>query len=104
MPVLILFQNQDFAAVDKAAGVSVHNVEDAENLLGLLEKQLGKPKIFPVHRLDKETSGVQLVAFNETRARELSQLFQTRAVQKTYVGLLRGEMQDEGGVWSQPLS
>jgi RluA family pseudouridine synthase len=99
----LLFQNADFVAVDKPAGISVHNAEDPQNLLDVLEKQLGQ-KVFPVHRLDKETSGIQILALNEASARKLSLEFEKREVRKMYTGLLRGKLKDDTGVWKHPLT
>lgn len=94
-------------AVNKPAGVSVHNKEGPENLLSVLENQLSLApgSLYPAHRLDKETSGVQILALDENAARTLAEEFQKREVEKVYVGVLRGVLVgDESGVWSQPLS
>lgn len=102
--ITILFQNDDFIAVDKPAGLSVHNAEDPENLLLLLEKQLQLEKLYPVHRLDKETSGVQLLALSQSSAKKLSDEFQGKTIQKNYVAILRGKLEEESGTWLAPLS
>jgi len=99
---MFLIKNADFVAVDKPAGISVHNVEDSENLLQRVEREIGP--VFPVHRLDKETSGVQVLARNEKSAAELAREFQGRLVNKIYVGVLRGCLAEESGVWNLPLS
>ena len=78
--------------------MSVHNTEDSQNLLDILEKQMKVAKLYPVHRLDKETSGLQLLAFNEVSAKKLSNEFQTKKVVKTYVGILRGKLKKSEGV------
>lgn len=100
----ILFQNKDFVAVDKPAGISVHNNEDPQNLLGVLLSQLSLEKLCPVHRLDKETSGIQVIALNEKAAKTLAEEFEKKTVKKIYLGLLRGELKDEEGTWKQALS
>lgn len=100
----ILFRDKDFLAVEKPAGVSVHNNEDSQNLLQLLEGQLKLSKLFPVHRLDKETSGIQLLALNSDSARALAEEFQGRSVKKTYVGVLRGQLRTKEGLWAHPLT
>lgn len=103
-PISILFQNQDFLAVHKPAGMSVHNNEDPQNLLVVLQKQINVAKLYPVHRLDKETSGLQLLALNEVSARTLASEFEKRNVDKIYVGVLRGELKPPQGVWNQALT
>jgi RluA family pseudouridine synthase len=102
--ITLLHQTADLIAVDKPPGLSIHNVEDPENLLSLLQKQKGVAKLYPVHRLDKETSGVQILATNESAAKRLALEFQSRAVTKIYMGVLRGLMTATQGVWAQPLT
>lgn len=102
--ILILFQNADFLIVDKPEGLSVHNAEDSMNLLSVLEKSLELPKLFPVHRLDKETSGIQVLARSSDAARRGAEEFQTRSVQKYYSGILRGQVKEPEGVWKQSLT
>ena len=104
VPISILFQDKDLLAVDKPAGISVHNNEDPQNLLLLLQKQINVPKLYPVHRLDKETSGIQLLALNETSARSLAKEFENRSVDKIYAGVLRGELKQSPGIWNQSLT
>lgn len=104
----IVFQNEEIIVVDKPIGISIHNAEDATNLLTVLGDQLaanhGHPKLFPVHRLDKETSGIQIFAFDSEAAATYATEFQTRTVLKKYVGVLRGSMLKEDGIWTQPIS
>jgi RluA family pseudouridine synthase len=100
----ILFQNQDLLIVDKPVGISIHNLEDPENLMTLLKKQLGRVQLYPVHRLDKETSGIQVFATNEFAAKKYSSEFQKKSVTKIYVGVLRGKLAKDSGVWNKPLT
>ena len=92
MSCKVIFKNTDILVVDKPPGVSVHNNEDPQNLMDLLQKQLSLNKLFPVHRLDKETSGIQIFAINSEAASVYSQLFQQNQVQKIYQGILRGQL------------
>lgn len=100
----ILFRNSDFLAVNKAAGKSVHNCEDTENLLSTIEAEMGIPLVFPVHRLDKETSGIQLFALTKDCARDLADEFQGRRVEKIYTGIVRGQLSICEGVWATSLT
>ena len=102
--VPLLFRSNQFIAVDKPAGISVHNVEDSTNLIQLLLKQLKLKTLFPVHRLDKETSGVQLLAFDAKSAQTLATQFQERSVNKFYSGIVRGRIAVTEGSWSFPLT
>lgn len=84
--------------------MSVHNNEDEQNLLNLLIESGFGEKMYPVHRLDKETSGIQLIALNQKMAKELSEEFQEKRVKKTYVGILRGQLKRSVGVWDRTLT
>ena len=83
----ILFRNQDFAAVDKPAGIAVHQEEGADNLLAMAAAQLNVPRLWLTHRLDKPTSGVLLLALNAQAASELAQQFAAKTMRKTYLAL-----------------
>ncbi len=73
--------------VNKPVGISVQNEDDCPGLLPLLQQQTGEEKYWLVHRLDKVTSGILLLARNERAASELSQAFAKRQVQKFYLAL-----------------
>jgi RluA family pseudouridine synthase len=102
--IKMIFQNEDWIAVDKPSGLSVHNQEDPENLLDCVLKDYQLAKLFPVHRLDKETSGVQLLALNETAAAHLAKQFQNRTLKKFYQGVIAGNLAPEAGQWNWPLT
>jgi len=90
--------------VDKPPGLSVHNNEDPENLLGVLKTQLSVDKLYPVHRLDRETSGVQVLSLNNLSAKMLSEEFLKRRVRKTYGGICRGPIKKIEGCWNKKLT
>ena len=102
--ISILLQNRDFVAVNKPTGLSVHNEDPQGNLLSLLVSEIKVAKLFPVHRLDKETSGVQILALNELAAAVLAKQFQEKEVLKLYCGILRGKISAAEGVWNLPLT
>lgn len=86
----IVFENDDFVAVNKPAGLlTIPDREQSEKSLKeiLLEKY---GSIFTVHRLDKDTSGLVLFAKNETTHKYLSKLFEDRKVEKFYLGIVLG--------------
>jgi RluA family pseudouridine synthase len=99
----ILQRTDQWMAVNKPAGLSVHNEEDPINLLKALKAQENLPDLFPVHRLDKETSGVQLLALQKEAASDLATQFQSRSVSKFYQGVVAGKLPNEGH-WNDPLS
>ncbi len=103
-PIPIILQDSDWLVVDKPFGLSVHNNEDPENLIKVLSRQCGLETLLPVHRLDKETSGVQIVALNKKTAQRLSKEFQEDRVKKVYWGLVKGVPKAKVGSWKQPLT
>lgn len=102
--IKLLVNEKNFIVVDKPVGISIHNQEDETHLLEAIQKQHGFKKLLPVHRLDKETSGVQVLALNEKTARSFSKEFQEGNVEKKYIGILRGSLKVASGVWNQSLT
>ena len=90
----ILFQGSGFVAVDKPAGALVipgRHRGAGRSLRETLEEQL-KLKVFVVHRLDRDTSGVLLFALNATAHRSLSMAFESGEIEKHYLALVRGRL------------
>jgi len=81
----IIYEDKDLIALNKPAGVNFD--------WALAEKS----ELLPVHRLDKDTSGVILFAKNEKAAEYLKKLFQSREIKKTYLTLVVGEIKDKEG-------
>jgi len=106
MSLEILFQDQYLVAVNKPSGLLVHRTEldktEEDAVVQRLRDQTGQ-WVFPVHRLDRGTSGVLLMAFSPQIARELSEQFANAATAKTYHCLVRGFCQDNG-VIDYPLA
>ncbi len=101
----IIFENHKFIAVNKPSGLLTipdrHN-ELINSLYKTLQLQYGK--IFIVHRLDKETSGLILFAKDETTHKFLSQLFEQRNVEKYYHAIVTGSLQDKKGIIDEPIA
>jgi len=106
IPLDILFEDADIIAVNKPAGMTVH--AGAGNASGTMVNallgrgqslsQLGdvlRPGI--VHRLDKETSGVILVAKTDAAHARLGEAFRQRTVNKTYIALVQGSFETSSG-------
>jgi len=86
----IFFETEDFVAVNKPAGLlTIPDREGVNGVKNLLQYKFGN--IFTVHRLDRETSGVVVFARTEAAHKELSQLFETRHVEKFYLGMILGK-------------
>jgi 23S rRNA pseudouridine1911/1915/1917 synthase len=106
IPLDVLYEDDDVIAVNKPAGMTVH--AGAGNQRGTLVNALlgrgqslatGGHALRPgiVHRLDKETSGIILVAKNDSAHARLGEAFRSREVKKTYIALVHGVLQDEHG-------
>ncbi len=101
----ILVENEAFIGVNKPAGLLT--IPDRYNpnlpaLSKLLEQKYGK--IYIVHRLDKDTSGVLLFAKNKTAHQFYSQKFQDRKIDKFYKGLVVGRIWDQEGEINTPIA
>ena len=101
----IIYQDDSIVAIDKPVGLLVHrsriDVHAKEFALQMLRDQIGQP-VFPVHRIDRPTSGVLLFALNSNIARELCVQFENRTVTKTYNAIVRGHP-PANGHWDEPL-
>jgi 23S rRNA pseudouridine955/2504/2580 synthase/23S rRNA pseudouridine1911/1915/1917 synthase len=104
LKVAIIFENDDFVAVNKEAGMLTipDRHDDTQLSLYKILKQKYE-KIFIVHRLDRDTSGLILFAKNEATHKYLSQLFEQRNIEKRYLGIVRGSMPDKKGVVNEPI-
>ena len=89
----LCYRDSAIVIVDKPAGMLVHRsgIDAGETvfLMQTLRDQLGQ-HVFPVHRLDKPTSGLVMFALSSAVARALSQLFEQGQVQKIYTAFVRG--------------
>lgn len=111
MKLDIIYQTDDFIIIYKPCGLSVHKDQSEMGLTTLVAKQLGVPQVWLVHRLDKVTSGLLILALNAESAAEFFRLFSEHQIQKTYLalsnqkpkkkqGLIVGDMQKaRNGAW-----
>ncbi|CAH1233749.1 RPUSD4 [Branchiostoma lanceolatum] len=103
----LLYDEGDIVAIEKPYGVPVHggpgmgiSIADA---LPILQKSLKTERLYLVHRLDKETTGVMLLAKTDDMARQLHSLFRLRKVIKKYWVLTMGVPSHEEGVLDIPI-
>ena len=94
----IIFQDEYLVAINKPNGLLVHRTSIASQettfALQLVRNQTGK-KVFPVHRLDRKTSGVLVFAFDPEIAGLLQQQFTSHTLAKKYLAITRGYFPDE---------
>jgi 23S rRNA pseudouridine1911/1915/1917 synthase len=106
IPLDVLYEDEEVIAINKAAGMTVH--AGAGNVSGtLVNALLGRGQALShagdslrpgiVHRLDKETSGVILVAKNDAAHAKLGEAFRQRAIKKTYIALVQGALGEKSG-------
>lgn len=91
-PLTILYHDDHYVAIDKPAGMLVHRTriaEEAEYAMQRLRDQLGR-HVFPVHRLDRPTSGVLLFALDSEAARRIGSQFEHHTIEKRYLAVVRG--------------
>jgi tRNA pseudouridine65 synthase len=96
----ILFRDADYVAIDKPSGLLVHPTELAPgepSCLRILRDQLGQ-WLYPVHRLDRQTSGVLIFALSSEAARALMTMWPEGGVRKHYHAIVRGWAAESGEV------
>lgn len=93
--ISIIYQDEYCLVVSKPNNVLVHHAHhsrnkiDEDSLLQLLEQQLGQ-RFYPIHRLDRKTSGILLLATKTEYVSKFQELFTSQEIQKTYYGVVRG--------------
>jgi 23S rRNA pseudouridine1911/1915/1917 synthase len=113
LPIELLYEDSDVIAINKPAGMVVHTGagQHSGTLVNALLHKFGKlssvggdlrPGI--VHRLDRYTSGVILIARNDAAHRHLSEQFASRQVEKIYLALVHGSVKGEHGRITTPIT
>ncbi|NTV94728.1 MAG: pseudouridylate synthase [Thiobacillus sp.] len=101
MSLEVIYRDDRLVAIDKPAGLLVHrtNLDRHETRFAvqLLRDRIGQP-VWPVHRLDKGTSGILLFALDPEAAADLGRQFERGEVAKTYWAVVRGHPQEAGEI------
>ena len=103
---LIIENNENFIVINKSSGISVQGgTKSKKNLIDIFAKSeiFKNSKPYSVHRLDKDTSGVFIIAKKRESAQLLTSLFRLRKVHKTYLAICHGELQKNSGEWNNNL-
>ncbi|MGD9245159.1 MAG: RNA pseudouridine synthase, partial [Desulfobacterales bacterium] len=121
LPIPVLATGKGWLVVDKPAGITVHN-EPGRDVCSLASAFIQKEpsvlaqtgmasdfRVNPVHRLDKETSGIILLAATPEMFRFFSKQFESRQVKKRYIAILHGMLEnpqgaDSWGTWTWALA
>ncbi len=97
MPFAILFENEEVIAIDKPSGILVHRTrisEDTTAVLQELRDQIDQ-YVYPLHRLDRGTSGILLFAKTQAAASSIGAQFRNNKVKKRYLAVIRGFVEPE---------
>jgi tRNA pseudouridine32 synthase/23S rRNA pseudouridine746 synthase len=100
----IIYEDDGIIAVSKPCGIASipERHPTGNDLLSILSREMAK-KLYVVHRLDKDVSGVIVFAKNPEIHRALNKLFESRLIEKTYVALVYGHVLDREGYIKAPL-
>ncbi|MBV9210915.1 MAG: RluA family pseudouridine synthase [Acidobacteria bacterium] len=113
IPLDIVYEDEELVVVNKPAGLVVHPGAGVShgtlaNALAFhfqhLSKRAGAMRPGIVHRLDKDTSGLIVVAKTEDAHEKLAEQFRTREVFKSYVALVHGRLKEDAGRIEQPIA
>ena len=126
MPPVIIYEDSDLLVLNKPAGLTVHKTSPTDKQTTLVDwllekypqiKEVGDPIRTPsgsngasdpyrpgiVHRLDKETSGLMVVAKTQVAFSYLKEQFQTKKMKKQYLALVFGQLKNQSGLIDKPL-
>ena len=102
----IIDNNENFVVLNKSSGISVQGgTKSKKNLVDIFAKSeiFQGTKPYSVHRLDKDTSGIFIMAKTRQSAQLLTSLFRLRKVHKTYLAICHGELNKDSGEWNDDL-
>ena len=103
---IFIENNDNFVVINKPAGISVQSgTKSKKNILDIIQdtSEFKNHKPFPVHRIDKETTGILIVAKNRKYAQIFTNLFRMRKINKSYLGIVLGELKKNKGIFKDEL-
>ena len=103
---LFIENNENFVVINKPSGISVQSgTKSKRNILDILKStnEFDGCQPFPVHRIDKETTGILIVSKNRKYAQLFTSLFRIRKIHKVYLCVVLGEMNKKKGVFRDDL-
>ncbi len=114
--IQIIYQNKNFIAINKPAGLLVHSsdyqkkkeptlvdwlLKNFPQIKNVGDDTKNRPGI--VHRLDKDTSGIMLIPLNQDYFLYLKKMFQNKKIKKTYLAVVKGEIERKSGIIDKPI-
>ena len=103
---IFIEDNKNFVVINKPSGIAVQSgTKSKKNILDILRKteEFKESSPYSVHRLDKETSGIMIVAKNRNYAQLFTSLFRIRKIHKTYLAIIKGELSEKKGTFIDDL-
>ena len=103
---LFIENNENFVVINKPSGIAVQSgTKSKRNILDILKStnEFKNTQPYPVHRIDKETTGVLIVSKNRKYAQLFTSLFRIRKIHKVYLCVVLGEMNIKKGVYRDDL-
>ena len=103
---IFIENNENFAVINKPAGIAVQSgTKSLRNIIDIIKKtkEFEGYQPYTVHRLDKETTGIMLIAKNRKYAQLLTTLFRLRKIKKNYLGIVSGEFDNKKGKFEDIL-
>lgn len=104
-PIDLLYVDDDVVVANKPSGVLVHRGWDRDDDVAMFRVRdaLGGHHVFPLHRLDRGTSGALVLARTVDAARVLGAAFEEGTIEKRYLALVRGQVANDDGVIDYPI-
>lgn len=101
----VIYEDDDLIIVDKPCGMlSVSTAfEKGETVHAYLKAYYKPRKVYVIHRLDQDTSGALVFAFNERTYEKLKKMFEVHDIERGYVALVEGKLSSRSGTWSSYL-
>lgn len=103
--IKILYEDRTLIVLEKPEGILsvATDFDKATNLHTILKRRQKAGRVFPVHRLDRETSGIMLFAYTLSAQKHLKRQFEKHLVEKTYYALVKGKLAIPRGTWESYL-
>jgi len=104
---IIIENNENFLVINKPAGIAVQSgTKSRKNIIDIIKKtkEFENCQPYMVHRIDKETTGIFLIAKNRKYAQIFTNLFRLRKIKKTYLGIILGQLNEKKGKFEDMLS
>ena len=103
--IKILFEDEHLVVLEKPEGLLsvATDFHDEYTAHMILKRRRHPGRVFPVHRLDRETSGVMIFAYTEAARDSLKEQFENRSIEKIYMAIVQGKVLEQKGTWESFL-